>query len=528
MHTAHRAPPDIADAALVADRTFILATRETGYRDVSAAVAELIDNALQAGARVVHVFVRDDATGNTTARPLGAAAQLTGATRGAGTPPPGARGATIAVLDDGHGMSAHTLHTALQFGGTERFDDRAGFGRFGMGLPNSSVSQTRRVDVYTWRDGAPCRHTHLDVDAVAEGRLRGIPHPVEDPLPAWAAPHAAASGTLVVWTRCDRLGRYRASTVAQRLRGPLGRIYRDALWDGLRLTINGESVAPVDPLFRRGPVSPTGAVAFGQPLTYEIATGQSGTPAVVEIRFVELPVAQWQGWSAADKRRAGIVGGAGVSVVRAGREIDYGWHLLGAKRRENYDDWWRCEVRFPPALDEWFGVTHSKQGITPTAELRAVLGPDLEHVARALNARARAAFERLKAAPAPSAAALTAAAEDRYLPPLRGGTVVGGAHGLAYRIAEASFAGPEFYHATLDDGAIVVTLNRDHPFFTALYRPACAAPQARERFALECLLLSAARADLDGAAGDERAWAQRLRRGWADALAAFLDAGVRR
>src|SRR5690242_11324239 len=37
--------------AIVASENFILATRETGYRDVAAAVAELIDNALQACAR---------------------------------------------------------------------------------------------------------------------------------------------------------------------------------------------------------------------------------------------------------------------------------------------------------------------------------------------------------------------------------------------------------------------------------------------------------------------------------------------
>ncbi len=58
--------------------------------------------------------------------------------------------------------------------------------------------------------------------------------------------------------------------------------------------------------------------------------------------------------------RLGIVGGGGVSVLRAGREIAHGWYLMGSKRKENYDDWWRCEIEFEPVLDEHFGITINK------------------------------------------------------------------------------------------------------------------------------------------------------------------------
>ncbi|MGI8447952.1 MAG: hypothetical protein ACR2MP_12395 [Streptosporangiaceae bacterium] len=46
-----------------------------------------------------------------------------------------------------------------------------------------------------------------------------------------------------------------------------------------------------------------------------------------------------------------MTGSPSVSVVRSGREIDQGWFFMGTKRRENHDDWWRCEVRFDPVLD---------------------------------------------------------------------------------------------------------------------------------------------------------------------------------
>ena len=52
----------------------------------------------------------------------------------------------------------------------------------------------------------------------------------------------------------------------------------------------------------------------------------------------------------------------GVSIVRAGRELD-----LDRSWTNSYNPverWWGVEVEFPPALDEVFGVTNSKQSAT--------------------------------------------------------------------------------------------------------------------------------------------------------------------
>src|SRR5689334_10152361 len=98
---------------IICDQNFIVATRDSGYRNLATALAELLDNSIQAGAKCVRIFVD------------------------AGTLPC----SQIAVLDDGCGMDEVALRTALQFGGTSRFNDRTGQGRFGMGLPNSSLSQ---------------------------------------------------------------------------------------------------------------------------------------------------------------------------------------------------------------------------------------------------------------------------------------------------------------------------------------------------------------------------------------------------
>lgn len=488
--------PAGTESTIVAEQRFILATRETGYRDLSASVAELIDNSIQAGARDIRVFVREQEWLGENVR-------------------------AIAVLDDGCGMNAETLVNALRFGGSERFDDRSGLGRFGMGLPNSSLSQARRVDVFSWEGPGDYLHTYLDVDDVASARMRTIPEPVLDSLPAWLATEVPATGTLVLWTRCDRLVRFTPATVARRLAGPLGRLFRYAIWNGVRISIDGALVRPVDPLFLKPEAGIEAAIPFGPPLSYEFRT-KSGSSSSIDVRFTELPVEGWHHRSIDEKRRAGIVGNAGVSIVRAGREIDYGWHLMGKKRRENYDDWWRCEIRFSPELDEVFGVTHSKQGITPTAELRAAIGPDLEQVARTLNARVRNAFKRVKST-IPSPAAQQATCKDQYLPPVRAPFGTLPAFGLKYRIEAKALSGPEFYQVSRDGNSVVITLNQEHPFYTELYRPVLAPPTVHERYRLECLVLAAVRAELDFEGNEERLWVDRMRVAWSDALAAFLD-----
>jgi hypothetical protein len=477
-------------APFVADHQFILATRSTGYRSLAAALAELIDNGLQAGADQIRVFINEERTAK-------------------------GREISIAVLDNGSGMDGETLVKALQFGGSNRFDDRTGLGRFGMGLPNSSVSQSRCLQVYTWQNGRDCLHSYIDVDEIVDRSLRAIPTPQAVSLPEWASDWAESRGTLVVWSRCDRVGYRKASTIAGKLVPALGRIYRYSLWKGVKLFVNGVEVEPFDPLHIAAPDRALAATQYGPPLTYNLAL--SNTVGTISVRFAELPVGAWHAFPTEMKRQVGIIGGAGVSIVRAGREIDYGWHLMGEKRRENYDDWWRCEISFDPTLDELFGVTHSKQGITPSVELKSMIGQDLEGIARSLNARVRGAFESVRRSQ--SRATLLADRGDGFLPPIES-TFKHTEPGFerCYRFEVAELGEREFYRVRTHGKRVILTINRDHPFFEKIY-----SPSTSERTHLECLLLAAARAEISLKGKASQAWCSEFRRQWSDALAAFSD-----
>jgi hypothetical protein len=249
------------------------------------------------------------------------------------------------------------------------------------------------------------------------------------------------------------------------------------------------------------------------------------------VRFVELPVASWYRMSNEKKRAWGISKSAGVSVLRAGREIDTGWFFMGGKRKENYDDWWRCEVRFEPELDHLFGVSHTKQGIRPTDTLMQLLSPDMEQIAHELNRRVRNTFGRLKRAQNTNTAVERARSRDFLVePPRRVGLPAqsgrspilersGKVGGLSYRIEVADLEEDCFFAPRVRRGELIVTLNQQHSLFDELAQPD--ERTARMRQTLELMLLAAARAEVQG--DGQRVVLTKFRQRWGSVLSAFLS-----
>ena len=526
--------PDLRqnDSSIIILDRFIQATRDSGYKGTASAISELVDNSIQAEATRISISV---------------------------IPSPDDGTISVHTLDNGCGMDSRALRQSLRFGGSTRFGFRTGLGRYGMGLPNASLSQARRIVIYTWQGGdSQSQHrrrmpgarspnvyrSYLDVDEIVAGEMKEIPEPVL--VDREGLPVTTPSGTLVVWERCDRLDHRRVSTIERKLHAELARRFRHFLWSGLHIDINGENVVPFDPLFVSQRAQVCGASPFGEPLVYEVCA-HPATPSItgrVEVRFSELPVDAWYSLPNEAKRRRGITKGAGISIVRAGREVDFGWFFMGSKHRENYDDWWRCEIQFDPALDEAFGITHTKQQIRPQVHLIEALTPDLEATARALNARARKAHLVAKARDAFSEAESVAAARDHLLRPLPAkapaaplalmrelrkafpslsGQPTRRADKSRYRIVESASKDKCFYACAFDGEQLVLVLNPSHPFYREIYKPLAdvdAAQNPRLRAKIELLLLAAARSEV--ALGEDRVVA-RHRRDWSNTLATFLN-----
>ena len=354
-------------------RLAISAMRDSGYKNTAYALAELIDNAAQAGAGMIEVLC------------LERRAVVKERER--------SRLHKIAVLDNGSGMDAPTLRMALQFGNGTRLDDRSGIGRFGMGLPNASISQAARVDVWTWQNGpSNALWTYLDLEEIDAGSITEVPEPRPDAVPHdWRglSDHVGSSGTLVVWSKLDqeRLTWKRAPRALDHAERIVGRVYRRLIADGsvaIRLYAKEEGGADAivdreaslnDPLYLQ-PL-PSLPAPFDR-----VAMFEEAWPETHRIEFqgeVHEVLANYSIAKADTVGEAGTVDrgnteygrhageNVGVSVLRAGRELilDSGW-CIGYDPRER---WWGAEVEFPPTLDEVFGVSNNKQAATHFSEL---------------------------------------------------------------------------------------------------------------------------------------------------------------
>lgn len=517
------------DCSIIALDKFIQATRDSGYKGTASAISELVDNSIQAGATRIVISVAAKASDDEE------------------------KAIEVSVLDDGCGMDPATLRQALRFGGSTRFGDRRGLGRYGMGLPNASLSQARRVTVFTWQASksraqrgheSPPRvyFSYLDVDEIVRCEMAEVPEPQIVKAPPSAC--TGSSGTLVCWSQCDRLDNRRVSTIVRKLEVELGRRFRHFIWSGLRITINGDTLEAFDPLYLNPKAEVSGAQLFGEEMRFEVRADpvDSRKTGWVRVRFTELPVHAWHKLSNDEKRRIGLSKGAGISIVRGGREVDYGWFFMGSKHRENYDDWWRCEIQFDPILDEAFGITHTKQQARPQAHLLEALTPDLEATARALNGRARKAHMAVKATERFSVAERIANERDHLLRPLPR-TADPTAKALMrelreshptlrepadekdrYSIIEHAVKDTSFFTLAHDGDRLVLVLNPDHPFYREIYKPLSEGEAPRDpqlRAKLELLLLAAARSEA-AARGKVPALAKH-RLEWSNTLAAFLN-----
>ena len=345
-----------------------LALRDTPYNSTAHALAEIVDNSIDARARDVDVLIMN-------LRETTPSGQSVRVVRG------------LAVIDNGHGMSPEVLVQALVVGGrpTEGNGIRRRMGKYGVGLPTSSLSQCRRVDVWSWksRSDSAC-HCHLDVDEIKAGNVL-VPDPSREPPPEfWLQQSrkeisASESGTLVVWSCLDRVDWRTSRTTMERVEEEVGRIYRDFIRDGeVSLVMKSfdkdggtgdpsRPVKPNDPLYlMTGTVHPhwrPNEPMFEKWAEKPIPVTVKGAQYNVEIVYSrvkgEVLLEQGSRVAGSTQHGQGAARNVGISVVREGRE------LMTLPPLNNLGDtrhrWWGCELRFNRACDDLFGVDHSKQ-----------------------------------------------------------------------------------------------------------------------------------------------------------------------
>ncbi|WP_422491072.1 ATP-binding protein [Endozoicomonas sp. ALE010] len=368
------------DRPFIRGQIAIESMRDNGFLSAAHALAELIDNSIQAGANHIELLAFEQ---RSEAKEGGRSRRNVD---------------KIAVFDNGAGMSKDVLHLALEFGASKNRDDKEGIGRFGMGLPNSSVSQCRRVDVWSWQEGSTIAHTYLDIDEILDGRLETIPYPVDSEIPEDIAKCLGEglpkSGTLVLWSNLDRCQWKTGTTIYKHTQDIVGRMYRKfmqddqvtirfkcALLDNNLYIIDNESKFKAnDPLFlMKDTALPDLPGDFKGEAFFEIVddgkyefgiADENGVEQKVQIvgSIVKKPILE-EILKTTDGKAGSTAWGKyaykniGVSVVRAGRELALTDEFLTTDMKQYTGRWCGIEISFSPALDRVFGVTNNKQHV---------------------------------------------------------------------------------------------------------------------------------------------------------------------
>lgn len=363
---------------LVFAKAFLYGMRDIGYKSPGWAFCELVDNSIQAGATTVEVRFGYAPANKSRAKPD-----------------------MFAVVDNGGGMIPAMISYAVRWGGSDRVGDRHGFGRYGFGLPSASVSMAKRYTVYSKTKGAPgWSAVTVDLDQLADAaedvkKLEKLLEPYSAELPKWIVNYEAdvpdnlteklinvpglASGTVIVLEQIDRLRDKSAfikdsnwvttKIVKGKLLDHFGLIYRHWLPER-RILVDGTLAQAVDPLFLMPEAryyDETNVMAqqvYDHAFEVETASGEAG---VVRIRAAYLPPT-FQLANPEDltqqknnKRQRYMKALNGLLVCREGRQIDC--IMPEWTRFQVYDYNVKIEVDFDPILDEFFGITTSKQQI---------------------------------------------------------------------------------------------------------------------------------------------------------------------
>ena len=360
----------------------IQAMRDNGYKNTAYAIAELIDNSLQAGAKNVQLLCGEEEVDGNRNNKITRIGQ-------------------IAILDDGGGMDEKTLRLSLQFGNGTHLDseNQQGIGKFGMGLPASSISQCTLVEVWSWQDGVDnAIYTYLDIYQIRKKQLMEIPKPKKHKIPkvySRIGKDFGKSGTLVVWSNLDRIFWRRAEAIIANSEFLIGRLYRKFLDkkkcsirmvafnlnDLINIKIDRYAL-PNDPMYLMDKTSCP--APFDKKAMFEefgdrelkMPVKYNGKQYPVIVRFSVAKKEARMGDNPGNKPHGKHAkNNVGVSLVRANREIelDKSWTI----QHEVTERWWGIELDFPSELDELFGLTNNKQYATNFSHLAEVDYNDL-------------------------------------------------------------------------------------------------------------------------------------------------------
>lgn len=337
-------------------KRLIRSLRDMGY-EFAAAVADLIDNSIEAKANTVWVDVVWD----------GEASYVT-------------------IADNGLGMSPQELREALRFGSERDYEDED-LGKFGLGLKTASLSQCLKLTVATRQNPnrADINAYCWDVDHVdATNRWEILPVRRVDLHDGVRQHLKETTGTVVIWERLDRILGYKRPegemarkqlvAMCRELEEHVAMVFHRFLSGEVRgkrfaIYINENKVMPWDP-FARGEDTTKKLEAK----TFRVEGGKGRGDIIME-PYV-LPHQSKFSSPEAFNRASGPAKWnrqQGFYIYRADRMIQSGgWS--GLRTLDEHRKLSRIAISFNPKIDEEFKINVPKMRVSLPASVRDEIG----------------------------------------------------------------------------------------------------------------------------------------------------------
>ncbi len=312
----------------------IESTRSIGY-SFETALADIIDNSLAKSANKIDVYF--DSLDNPY----------------------------VMVLDNGSGMNFEELKDAMRYGSKSSLEDRekSDLGRFGLGLKTASLSQCRRLTVFTKKNNRLSGAT-WDLDYIIEKNDWALITYSSDECSEFTQCkmlNDLENGTIVLWEKFDRLEEstmYFQKTFDTKIdnaRRHIALVFHRFLNDEnpknrVRICFNNEVVEPIDPFLTNNPAT--------QPLNEQtISFGEE----VIKVKPYILPYASKL--TAKDKKQLGDLDdlrkNQGFYVYRNRRLIVWGTWFKLIKSYE-LNKLTRVRVDIPNSLDSIWNIDIKK------------------------------------------------------------------------------------------------------------------------------------------------------------------------
>ena len=334
-------------------RRLIMSLRDMGY-DFAQAIADVVDNSVEAGASRVNIDVEFDGDAS-----------------------------WVRIADNGIGMSPDQLREAMRYGAEREYEDDD-LGKFGLGLKTASMSQCQCLSVASRRntDRANIAAYSWDLEHIkSTNRWEILPVDDGNQVPGIREPLKDSTGTVVLWQRLDRIlgykhpygeaARRQLAQMCREIEQHVAMVFHVFLAGQaprrkrLRIFVNGNEVKPWDPFCE----SEQKARKL-QPIRFEVE--HEGVHGDVLLQPYILPHQNDFSSPEAFGRASGPNNWnqqQGFYIYRGNRMIQSGgWS--GLRVPDEHTKLARVAVSFSPVLDEAFKINVAKMKVQLPTKIR--------------------------------------------------------------------------------------------------------------------------------------------------------------